>query len=239
LIFVCHYENIENIFHHFYGDNVDFYGYISKFSSTKPFVFSLKEQLPLYIESILPDKIQKSQKISKILATHILERYNQTNIKESLRTLREKLVDYQPHIRNERILVDSHENAYISSINNLSILLDLINRFSINVENFIRDIYRSKSYEFINFVDVCWTLNEFNNNKGGVSTNKNQYILYLTQNYDSIAVSMSIKWQSLENGYEIVSVNPPSLREDNVQRLFKILAQIAKKVMNEYIINVK
>lgn len=50
IITVFHYENVEEIFHHFYGQKTDFDGYIQKFTTKKPFIYSLKK---LYLEYII------------------------------------------------------------------------------------------------------------------------------------------------------------------------------------------
>lgn len=44
IILVVDYENLEHIYHHFYGEKTDFRGYISKFLSSVPFYYSLKEE---------------------------------------------------------------------------------------------------------------------------------------------------------------------------------------------------
>lgn len=43
VILVADYSNVRKIFSHFYGDETDFNGYISKFLSSTPFYYSLKE----------------------------------------------------------------------------------------------------------------------------------------------------------------------------------------------------
>lgn len=49
IITVCDYNNIKNIYHHVYGENTDFIGYISKFSNIEPFHYSLYNLLKEYI----------------------------------------------------------------------------------------------------------------------------------------------------------------------------------------------
>lgn len=44
IILVIDYANLKSIYHHFYGENTDFTGYISKFLSSVPFYYSLKEE---------------------------------------------------------------------------------------------------------------------------------------------------------------------------------------------------
>lgn len=49
VVLVVDYRNMRKIFHHFYGEETDFSGYISKFTSSSPFYYSLKEERIAYI----------------------------------------------------------------------------------------------------------------------------------------------------------------------------------------------
>ena len=54
VVMVIHYENLESIFHHFYGDNTCFEGYIHKFADKGRFVYSLKaESLRYYYKCLV------------------------------------------------------------------------------------------------------------------------------------------------------------------------------------------
>lgn len=50
IIIVSDIVNIENIFHHKYGPNTDFKGYINKFFSRTPFYYDNKQQISSYIQ---------------------------------------------------------------------------------------------------------------------------------------------------------------------------------------------
>lgn len=43
VILVCDLKNIESIYHHFYGEQADFFGYINKFYSIEPYEYTNKE----------------------------------------------------------------------------------------------------------------------------------------------------------------------------------------------------
>lgn len=49
IILVCDLKNIESIYHHFYGNEVDFFGYINKFYSKEPYNYS-NEDYYLFFE---------------------------------------------------------------------------------------------------------------------------------------------------------------------------------------------
>lgn len=48
IVLVIDYSNLRHIFHHFYGEETDFNGYISKFISSTPFHYSLKDVTTSY-----------------------------------------------------------------------------------------------------------------------------------------------------------------------------------------------
>jgi hypothetical protein len=52
IIIVCDNDNIRKIFHHKYGHDVDFEGYIDKFYSTEIFYYKNDEAIKFYLESI-------------------------------------------------------------------------------------------------------------------------------------------------------------------------------------------
>lgn len=49
VVLVGDYSNIRKIFKHFYGEHTDFNGYIGKFLSSKPFMYSLRQERLKYI----------------------------------------------------------------------------------------------------------------------------------------------------------------------------------------------
>lgn len=61
IITVFDYNTTENIFHHFYGNNANYNGYINKFSSHQPFFYSINEIAREYLYHIISEKccIQK------------------------------------------------------------------------------------------------------------------------------------------------------------------------------------
>lgn len=48
VVLVIHYDNLKSIFHHFYGNNTCFEGYIHKFADKEKFEYSLKEETSKY-----------------------------------------------------------------------------------------------------------------------------------------------------------------------------------------------
>lgn len=94
-IFVCDLENIRKIYHHKYGAEVDFKGYINKFYSTEPFEFN--------IEEIIRENIDK---IQSYLFENLDEKYfgyfvKYASYKDPLITvLNDMIQEYQLHLRD-------------------------------------------------------------------------------------------------------------------------------------------
>jgi hypothetical protein len=75
VLLVCHYQNIKNIFHHFYGKYTDFTGYIHKYSPILPFEYSLKTLVREWIINNLPSDFQAYERINQIIADLIVSHY--------------------------------------------------------------------------------------------------------------------------------------------------------------------
>lgn len=62
IILVCDIENIRQIFHHRYGEGVDFSGYIDKFFSTEIFSFSNNDALKQHVERNVGNALSQAAK---------------------------------------------------------------------------------------------------------------------------------------------------------------------------------
>lgn len=51
VILVCDINNIKHIYHHFYGENVDFFGYINKFYTSEIYKYSNKHYVGYFVKS--------------------------------------------------------------------------------------------------------------------------------------------------------------------------------------------
>lgn len=88
VVMVLDYRNLENIFHHFYGAETDFKGYISKFSSRGYFKYSLKEIQEEYIYDYFSKKTELDKSLVKFfIDSNILNHYSLRNIKEACENL--------------------------------------------------------------------------------------------------------------------------------------------------------
>lgn len=55
IVLVCDIKNIESIYHHFYGENVDFYGYINKFYSLDIYEYSNRDYVKWFDKNFTID----------------------------------------------------------------------------------------------------------------------------------------------------------------------------------------
>ena len=165
VLLVCDFENIRSIFHHFYGLETDFKGYISKFSSHKPYSYSLKEGYKDFILKKLDKDLMMFPKVMSLVADMIIENEIEKKKNESdkenkkidrgiLRDI-DGLLDMKfCMIRNELISID---DWYISSFNNLTKLLDILRAFSIEIKDFYEKILREEIKEELHdLVGICW-----------------------------------------------------------------------------------
>lgn len=171
ILLVCDIENIKNIFHHFYGEKTDFIGYISKFSSHKPFHYSLREGYKDFVlRKLSADKdLSRFKTIMSILADLIIEKEIEKDKTESviLRNLDNLLhVDYSS-VRKGNIDVSMQtrgilRSGKIKTLNRVTKILDIAKRFHISTEKLYTRLLNNKedNYfdDFYAFIGVCWLL---------------------------------------------------------------------------------
>lgn len=61
ILIVCDLKNIQSIYHHKYGANTEFRGYIDKYFSSKPFEFSNLENIKQYLEKLVEESNKKKK----------------------------------------------------------------------------------------------------------------------------------------------------------------------------------
>ena len=122
IILVCDVDNIRKIFHHQYGD-ADFKSYISKFSPNPPFFYSISEQYPNYIASLLTDSYtNKYPTIVKSLAKEITNRC--IDIRQ-----------FNTIIPEKRLFVDESVELHIHPFSTMNPKIDL------NKQDYVRFVY--------------------------------------------------------------------------------------------------
>lgn len=212
IVTVCHFENIKNIYHHCYGAKTDFNGYIGKYSSSKPFFYSLESEIKAYIIRNIDDSLRVFSNMCERLASLIMGKYKNTDdgLWGNIRQIRHSL-EQKHNIREEKIYID--EGIIISSVNRLTKLLDLLNRFDLKW----KDLYSMNSkdnnkvfeeiigecYLYVRNADITLGINKINNHQIQISlferTGQSYYMHLPMRIYDGILTDFSINYQAPNN----------------------------------------
>ncbi|MFP9113827.1 P-loop NTPase fold protein [Flavobacterium sp. RHBU_3] len=124
VIFVCDIENIRKIYHHKYGFEVDFLGYIDKFYSIRPFEFDnrtyVRESIVAYVS-----KIKFGTNFPKFYQIEKGHRLFETLTAIFLSLLEAKILNLR--ILNREIVYDEYptyrENSKLHKVNNFPMLV--------------------------------------------------------------------------------------------------------------------
>lgn len=159
IISVCDIDNIRNIYHHVYGVDTDFVGYISKFSNSKAFRYSLQDDLKDYIiNKLLDNELQKYKKVCNYLAEQIIGSMDKANSPEiNLRIIKERITRAMSLIKRTEIYLESPLNKlYITTDSVFVYFLALLRCFDID---FPTVIHKSDiKAEIILMVEKYWLL---------------------------------------------------------------------------------
>lgn len=167
ILLVCHFQNVRNIFHHFYGDKTDFTGYIHKFSSSTPYEYSLREVVEEWLLNKMPFNKDIFSEICRVLVTLIMRKYeNSEMIITNLRHMTSFFAQSDYNIKNEIIpsaiswLVNV--NYCISTSNQVTQLLCILKNFHISIDDFLDLIFKDQKgfscQQICQFIGQCWLI---------------------------------------------------------------------------------
>ena len=204
IITVCDYNNIKNIYHHVYGENTDFIGYISKFSNIEPFHYSLYNLLKEYITNHLLDKsLLKYKNTCNLLCDNILASLNKVHEHYNLRIIKERLVKVSKYINNENIPLSSClEGFYVKSRNTFAIMMYVIKVFCLEENKiFIED----NIDEIIDLIGENWMV---------LSRHSNKYIIKCHEK--TVDITLKIKINGGMSSTPIKGVFDIQYNDDNI-----------------------
>lgn len=167
ILLVCHFQNVRNIFHHFYGEKTDFTGYIHKFSSSTPYEYSLREVVEEWLLNKMPFNKDIFSEICRVLVTLIMRKYeNSEMIITNLRHMTSFFAQSDYNIKNEIIpsaiswLVNV--NYCISTSNQVTQLLCILKNFHISIDDFLDLIFKDQKgfscQQICQFIGQCWLI---------------------------------------------------------------------------------
>lgn len=176
IILVCDINNIKHIYHHFYGEKVDFFGYINKFYTTEIYNYSNKEYVKWFEQSfpydqnnaenvnflrfIFSDAILKNNISARQLFNSDFSRNGIAEFYNFYESQRYRIVYKNNHITNFVLF----QKTYC--------LIKTILRYFGNSNNFLRYISNIEVAELYNFPNIIGELYLFINfkkeaNQGG------------------------------------------------------------------------
>ena len=195
ILMVCHFQNIKNIFHHFYGEKTDFTGYIHKFSSSVPYEYSLNDVIEEWMVQQIPFNNKAFPDICERLAGLIMQQYkNCENVITNIRHITHILTQSNYNIRKEDIPLDSLSKGLkcycISTDNQVTRLLYILETFGISIDEFL-DSHLDLFYgQLCQFIGQCWLIYPQLNNVDSNSSKCRFEFSNYTNN------SISCKWDN-------------------------------------------
>ena len=98
ILLLCDYNNIKNIYHHLYGADADFCGYMRKFVAKGVFQYSLRSRVKEYMVSLLPRNLKENFPTIIGVVTDKIFDINGSLRNENLRTLNTKFLEFKKSI---------------------------------------------------------------------------------------------------------------------------------------------
>lgn len=244
IVSVCDIENIKNIYSHVYGENTDFLGYISKFSNSKPFKYSLQEYLKEYIiNHLLRKDLLVYTNICNILSKNIVYSMNKEySFETNLRIIKSRIQNASNSIKNIKLyLREPNENKYIVTDSLFIYLLSLLNTFDFEF-NLLEQ--NSTINEILFMIGKCWVLapNIVDTLRLEINKFGSLKFLYITEDewgYNEWKEGPSFRVK--ENGNELTNIDLRGFTiENNVfaKKFYPHISDIVSYLNKEAIINI-
>lgn len=148
IITVFDYNTTENIFHHFYGKDANYKGYINKFTSHQPFYYSINDVAHNYLYTYINQQCHISSNSLRNESTNEFIRKLETL---SVRDIQKVLDDSGNQIINQ-LYTKSELNFYTKGP--LTILISILINIGINIDNIKRFISNLKVEEKLNCINT-------------------------------------------------------------------------------------
>ena len=82
IITVFDYNTTENIFHHFYGKDANYKGYINKFTSHQPFFYSIDEIAREYLYNVISEKCCISKESIRHISQQLNDKFDSLSVRD-------------------------------------------------------------------------------------------------------------------------------------------------------------
>ena len=156
VLLLCDYDNIKNIYHHLYGADADFCGYMSKFVAKGVFQYSLRSRVKEYMVSLLPRNLKENfPTIIGVVTDKIFDK-NGSLRNENLRTIKTKFLEFKKSIIVDNFyFVQPNIGAFIKTDRIELINLWALSRmFNIDLSALLEQ--SAKQYSGHELYRLCW-----------------------------------------------------------------------------------
>ena len=165
VLLLCDYANIKNIYHHLYGADADFCGYMSKFVAKGVFQYSLRSRVKEYMVSLLPRNLKENfPTIIGVVTDKIFDK-NGSLRNENLRTIKTKFLEFKKSIIVDNFyFVQPNIGAFIKTDRIELINLWALSRmFDIDLSALLEQ--SAKQYSGHELYRLCWPFIILKDNK--------------------------------------------------------------------------
>lgn len=115
IIIVFDYDTTKNIFHHFYGQNANYDGYINKFINQIPFSYSITQTAQTYLIDFITKECNVSDTLSDIHNIYSkIKKLSVRDIQQIIHNSRKYIINKEISLNNESIITDSTLTRFIS-----------------------------------------------------------------------------------------------------------------------------
>lgn len=156
ILLLCDYNNIKNIYHHLYGADADFCGYMSKFVAKGVFQYSLRSRVKEYMVSLLPRNLKENFPTIIGVVTDKIFDINGSLRNENLRTIKTKFLEFKKSIIVDNFyFVQPNIGAFIKTDRIELINLWALSRmFDIDLSALLEQ--SAKQYSGHELYRLCW-----------------------------------------------------------------------------------
>lgn len=214
IVAVLDYYTTEHVFHHFYGENADYSGYMAKFSCHNIFEYSIKREARRQLLEVLKNECMMEDIDISQYKWHQDEKFTiQRTIKEqidklSVRDIVHILDDLKEQYYHTDLMLSNHK-IKLQDIPILKMLAVFVRmNFKFSNDNLYQFLVRSKK-SFLVLGDLLCGQQAFNNAKV-TFTNNEEYVIhfenmqgnYLKANYEYGAFNHQLKDADLRNAMD-------------------------------------
>ena len=152
IVLVMDYETTEYIFHHFYGANANYQGYMSKFLACEPFRYSFRS----YLEQDLISQLKRNFSINEMYPYMI-------NLQDKISSLSMRDItrlcnfDTQDRIKKEYIEICGQEWGVSTSFPLFHLILFMI-ECGVSIDKIIKDLSYKREYDCSEYASLLFPL---------------------------------------------------------------------------------